>query len=150
MLLTSPVLKMKVVLFPYHNEVGIVDWIKAVIASVIAVFAPIYAVMLVTGFLIVCDLITGMMAAMKRKEKINSSAFRRTVSKIAIYQIVIMSAFLVEVYMLKGALPISKIAASIVGITELMSIVENAETVYGQPIFKKIRRMLGSENDRKK
>jgi len=125
-------------------------WIKAVLASVIAVFAPIYAVMMAAGFLIICDLITGMMAAKKRGDKISSSVFRRTVSKIAVYQIVIMSAYLVEVYMLGGALPISKIAASIVGITELMSIVENAEVVYGQPIFKKIRSILGSENDKKK
>lgn len=124
------------------------SWIKAVVASMIAVFAPIYTVMFAAGFLIICDLITGMMAAKKRGEKISSSVFRRTVSKIAVYQIVIMSAFLVEAYMLGGALPISKVAASIIGITELMSIVENAEAVYGQPIFKKIRKMLGSENDK--
>lgn len=61
-----------------------------------------------------------------------------------------MSAFLVEKYMLGGAIPVSKIAASIIGITELMSIIENSEVVYGQPIFNKIRRMLGSENDKKK
>jgi phage-related holin len=125
-------------------------WMKALIASMIAVFAPIYTVMFATGFLIVFDLITGMMAANKRKEHISSAVFRRTVTKIAVYQIVIMSAFLVEKYMLGGALPISKVAASIVGITELMSIMENAEVVYGQPIFNKIRKMLGSENDKKK
>lgn len=125
-------------------------WFKALAASIIAIFAPIYTLMFAAGFLIIGDLITGIMAAKKRGDVICSAAFRRTVSKIAVYQIVIMSAFLVETFMLGGALPISKIAASIIGITELMSIIENAEIVYGEPIFSKIKRILGSDNDKKK
>lgn len=123
---------------------------KVWIAAVVGIFAPVHAIMLVTGFLIFADLATGIMAAKKRGEKISSAAMRRTVSKILVYQLVIMSGFLVETYMVGGVIPISKIAASIIGMTELLSILENAEHIYGQPIFKKLLRMLGSENDKPK
>lgn len=129
---------------------NMISWIKTLLASFLAVFAPINMLMFAAGFLIFADLITGLLAAYKQKDKITSAGFRRTVTKIAVYQIVIMSAFLVEVHMLGGALPISKIAASIIGITELMSILENAEIVYGEPIFTKIKRFLGSDNDKKR
>lgn len=125
------------------------DTIKVLAAAFIGIFAPVHAIMLVTGFLIFADLVTGIMAARKRGEKISSAAMRRTISKILVYQLVIMSGFLAETYMLNGLIPISKIAASIIGITELLSILENAEKVYGQPIFKKIIKILGSENDKK-
>lgn len=118
--------------------------------SLIGIFAPVHAIMMVAGFLIFVDLLTGIMAAKKRGEKITSAGWRRTVSKIAVYQLVIMSGFLVETYMLHNLIPISKIAASVIGITELLSILENAEKIYGQPIFKKIIKMLGSENDKPK
>lgn len=110
---------------------------------------PVYPIMAVAGFLIFADLATGMLAARKNKEPISSAAMRRTVSKILVYQLVIMSGFLVEMYMLGGMLPISKIAASIIGLTELLSILENAEKAYGAPIFKKLLTLLGSENDKK-
>lgn len=125
-------------------------WIKAVFASLLAVFAPIYPLIFATGFLIICDLITGLMAAKQQKEKITSAGLRRTVSKVLIYQAVILSAFLVEFFMLDGSLPVSKVAASIIGITELTSIVENAEIVYGEPIFSKLKRIFGIPKDKEK
>jgi phage-related holin len=132
-----------------HKPIGFEMDIKVWIAAIIGIFAPVHAIMLAAGFLIFADLATGMMAAKKRGEKISSAAMRRTVSKILVYQLVIMSGFLVETYMIGGAIPISKIAASIIGMTELFSILENAEQIYGQPIFKKLLRALGSENDKK-
>lgn len=120
---------------------------KIWVGSLIGIFAPVHAIMLVTGFLIFADLVTGILAAKKRGEKISSAVMRRTISKILVYQLVIMSGFLVEHYMLQNWIPIAKIAASIIGVTELLSILENAEQVYGVPIFKKLMKILGSEND---
>jgi phage-related holin len=126
------------------------DWIKASIVGLIGIFAPVHAVMFSVGFLIVVDLISGVWAAKIANKKITSAGIRRTVTKLCVYQIVIMSGFLVEVYMLDKLIPVSKIAASIIGITELMSILENAEVIHGEPIFKKLIKKLGSDNDKDK
>jgi len=126
------------------------DIINGLIISTVSVLAPIQAVMLTVGALIVFDLVTGVMAARKRGEVVKSAALRRTVSKLVIYQIAVISAFLVETFLLKGALPISKITAGIIGTVELTSIFENVNTVYGSNIFKKVLGMLGSTNDKDK
>jgi phage-related holin len=126
------------------------NWLKATAASLVAVFTPVHAIMLTVGFLIVFDLITGVWAAKVRKEKISSAAFRRTATKLAIYQIVIMTGFLTEIHLIDGLFPVSKIAASIIGLTELLSILENSEVIHGEPIFKKLINKLGSDNDKKK
>lgn len=125
------------------------NWFKATLASLVAVFAPVHAIMLTVGFLIVADLITGVWAAKVKGEKISSAAFRRTATKIFLYQLVIMTGFLTEIYLIDKLFPISKIAASIIGLTELLSILENAEVIHGQPIFKKLISKLGSDNDKK-
>ena len=58
------------------------DFITGLLVSTVAVFAPIKAVILVTGILIFADLFTGIMAARKKGEKITSAGLRRTTSPI--------------------------------------------------------------------
>lgn len=125
------------------------NWIKASLAGLIGVFAPVHMVMFAVGFLITVDLITGIWAAKIKGQKITSAALRRTATKICIYQLVVMSGFLAEVYLVDKLFPISKIAASIIGITEMLSILENAEVIHGEPIFSKLIKKLGSDNDKK-
>lgn len=124
------------------------EWLKALFLSVIAVFAPVHAVMFTVGFLIFADLITGIIAAHKRGEKITSAGVRRTISKMVVFQLAIMSAFLIETYISVGV-PITKLAAATIALTELLSVMENVESVYGSPIFKSIIKKIGSDNDKK-
>lgn len=118
-----------------------------IITVLIAALAPIHALMISVGFLILADLITGIWAAIKRKEKIKSSTMRRVISKICVYNVAVISGFLVEQYMLDSFLPISKIVASVIGLVELKSILENGNDILGTPIFKTILSKLGSDND---
>lgn len=112
------------------------------------VLAPIKALMISTGFLIFVDLVTGIWAAYQQKQPITSAALRRTVSKILIYQLAIISGFIVEHYMLTDFLPISKIVASVIGLVELKSVLENSNKIMGQDLFKVVIAKLGSENDK--
>jgi hypothetical protein len=116
--------------------------------SFLAVFAPIKALILCVGFLIFADCFTGVWAAKKRKEPISSAALRRTVSKMVIYQLALLSGFLVEVYMIESLLPISKLVAGAIGMVELKSVLENSTVIVGQDIFKSIIKKLGSQNDK--
>jgi hypothetical protein len=124
------------------------DWLHKIFIASVAALAPIHAVILSVGFLIIADLITGILAAYKRKEKITSAAMRRTISKIVVYQLAVISGFLLEAYLLDKLLPISKIVAGVIGIVEFKSILENSNYIIGQDIFKALIKKLGSENDK--
>lgn len=126
------------------------DYLIALGISVLAVFAPIKHVFLVTGILIFSDLITGILAARKRGEKVTSAGLRRTFTKLFVYNAAIALGFLVEVFMLEGFIPVSKITAGVISVVELTSILENLNAINGSPIFKQIIEKLGSTNDKKK
>lgn len=123
------------------------DYLIGLLLSTLAVFAPIQSVLLVTGVLIFSDLITGILAARKKKKKITSAGLRRTVTKVAIYNAAIMLGFLTETYMLDGFLPVSKIAAGLISVVEIKSVLENLDVLNSSPIFKSLINKLGSIND---
>ena len=82
----------------------------------------------------------------KKNEKIQSAEMRRSISKFVVYQIAIISGFLLETYMLENLLPVSKIVAGVIGMVEFKSILENVSTIVGQDILKMVLDKLGSKN----
>jgi phage-related holin len=123
------------------------DFVVGLAVSTIAVFAPIKSVILVTGLLIFADLITGILAARKKKQPITSAGLRRTVTKIFVYNAAILLGFLAETYMLEGFIPISKIASGLIAVVEMASLLENLNIINGSPVFKALIQKLGSIND---
>ena len=124
------------------------DYLVGLLLSTVAVFAPIKALLLVTGILIFSDLVSGIIAARKKGTKITSAGMRRTVTKILVYNSAIMLGFLTETYILEGFLPLSKIAAGLISVVELKSVLENLDKINGNPIFKSLISKLGSINDK--
>ena len=120
---------------------------KYIFGSILGVLAPVQEVIIVTFVLILVDLVSGIFAAKKRKEKIESSGLRRTITKIFVYQTAIITAFLVQNYLLGNKLPLCSIVAGVIGIVESTSIFENLNTIQGYNVFKKILILLGSPND---
>lgn len=125
------------------------EFLKALLFSAVAVLAPIHALLIVTGILIVFDTITGIVAAKKRGERISSSGFKRTVIKMTMYQIGILSGFLLETYILGNLFPVSKMIAGAICVTETKSILENASAISGKNILKEIIEKLGTTNKNK-
>lgn len=115
--------------------------------SITAVFAPINSTIITVGVLIFSDLILGVYAATKRGEEITSAGLRRTISKMFVYQMVILTSFLGETYLLGGILPVVKLVAGVIGVTELKSILENSGDITGIS-FKSVIKKLGSKNDK--
>ena len=121
-------------------------FLNYLVVSLISVLAPIKAVLLVTGYLIMADLVSGILAAKKRGDSITSSGIRRTVVKFLVYNLAILTAFLIETYLVANVFPMAKIVSSIIGVTEGVSIFENLNTINGSNIFKKVLDVLGSKN----
>ncbi len=122
------------------------QWIKASLVALIAVFAPIKAMILTMLVLVIADLITGVWAAYKTGQPITSAKMRTTVSKLLIYLVAICVGFLVEVYLIDALLPVSKLIAGAIGMVELTSLLENANKILGTDLFKALISKLGSAN----
>jgi phage-related holin len=114
------------------------NWILATMVTLQAVFQPAQSMLLTVLVLIVCDLITGVLAARKRGESIKSAGIGRTIVKLVIYELAIGLSFLAETYLMGPLIPASKIAASLIGTTELLSVLENLNTLSGGDLLKSI------------
>ncbi len=114
---------------------------------VVAVLAPIQSVIISVGVLVFADAITGIWASIKNGQGFNSAALRRTVSKLLIFQLCIITGFLVEQYLIGSIIPITKIIGGLIGLVELTSILENANKITGTNLFKLLIERLGSQND---
>lgn len=119
------------------------------LVAFVAALVPIKMVLITVGILIMVDLITGIWAAKKRGERISSAVMRRTVSKFLIYQTTIITGFLLQTYLLDNIIPVSKLVASVIGLVEFKSILENGNSILGEDLFKVIIQKLGSDNDKK-
>lgn len=117
--------------------------------AIAVIFAPVQSIMLSALALIAADLITGVMAARKRGEKIKSSGLRRTIVKILVYEIAIGLGFIAQHYLMMDVIPIANIIGSYVGLTELVSVYENIDKMSGGQLLKSIIDRLKSANDKK-
>lgn len=122
------------------------QWFKSIFVALVAVFAPIKGMILTMLALVLADLITGIWAAYKSQQPITSAKLRTTVTKLLIYLIAVCIGYLTETYLLEGLLPISKLIAGAVGLVELTSLLENANKILGQNLFKMLIDKLGSAN----
>jgi hypothetical protein len=126
---------------------SIMKHIHAFILAAITILAPIQAALTTAGCLVMLDLILGIIAAKKRGAPITSAGLRRTVSKMVIFQIAIITGFLTEKYLTGDLVPVCKIITAFIGLTEIKSIVENLNAINGNSIFSDLITKLGSKND---
>ena len=104
-------------------------WIKAFAISTLALFAPIKPMVIAAFVLVTMDLITGIVRARKQLLPIQSSQFRRTITKLVAYELSIVLAFVCETWLTGDLLPLTKMAAGAVGLVELLSILENINVI---------------------
>jgi hypothetical protein len=105
-------------------------WAAPFILAGLAWLAPIHALMGLVGLLIGIDFVLGILAAHKRGEPLTSKAMGRTIYKVAGYQLAVITGFALE-SLVPGSLPIAKLCASVIGLTEAKSIVESVKDLTG-------------------
>lgn len=111
-------------------------WVTETIVAICAILLPLKVSIIAITVLMIADLVTGIMAAVKRGDKISSNRFGSTIQKFIIYNICLISGFVLEKYLAMDVFPLSKIMAGIVGMRELISVLENSSIVIGADIFK--------------
>jgi amino acid transporter len=112
------------------------------IVLISSIISPLYPLMIVTGILILTDTAIGVYAAFKAKEAISSRRFGNVISKMVLYQISLISGFLVETYVLDNIIPMTRVIAGVITFTELFSILENVSKITNSPIGEKIKKIL--------
>ena len=106
-------------------------WLTSLATAVVAVTSPVHVLLAAVGFLIFADMVTGIMAAVKRGEALTSRALSRSVYKAAAYQIAVLSGFAMEHLLVGDVLPIAKLVAAAIGLVEFKSLAENVRVVTG-------------------
>lgn len=119
-----------------HNYIH--NFFVKYLAIILAILAPVKTVMISVGFLIVADLITGVWASKKKRVKITSARMSHSVTKMAAYQIAVITGFVCEKYLISSAVPITQIVSGLIGATELLSCYENINIITGVDFKKKI------------
>jgi hypothetical protein len=104
----------------------------------IALFTPIYPAMITIGILLTFDIVAGILAAKKRGEKITSRRLSLTLSKMLLYNMLIISAFLVEKYVVEWV-PFVKIVTGFLAIVELKSLAENIGVITGVNVWNAVK-----------
>ena len=114
-------------------------YLSALLLSIVGIFSPIVPLMLTVGFLIATDFFFALWKAYKRKEKITSRKMYNTVPKIFIYNLMIISVFLLEKYIIQSGVPIEKVAATAIGLVETKSICESFYSLTGIDLMDKFK-----------
>ena len=113
----------------------------------LAVFLPIKELMLTIGFLVGADMVVGIWKALKLKQRIRSRRMSDTITKLLLYQIAIMSGFLIETFIIAELIPITKLVATVVAVIEFKSIIESIESVTGKDLWSKIKTIIGRKSE---
>jgi hypothetical protein len=113
----------------------------------LAVFLPIKELMLTIGFLVAADMVVGIWKALKLKQRIRSRRMSDTITKLLLYQIAIMSGFLIETFIISELIPITKLVATVIAVIEFKSIIESIESVTGKDLWSKIKTIIGRKSE---
>jgi len=113
----------------------------------LAVFLPIKELMLTIGFLVASDMVVGIWKALKLKQRIRSRRMSDTITKLLLYQIAIMSGFLIETFIISELIPITKLVATVIAVIEFKSIIESIESVTGKDLWSKLKTIIGRKSE---
>ncbi len=109
----------------------LVEWGAITLAAGWALLLPIQGLMLALGTLIGADFITGVWKSAKKRKKITSRGWRRTIGKSAIYLVAVIAGFACD-YIVQNETPIIARTVSLaIALTEIKSIMENFYAVTG-------------------
>lgn len=91
---------------------------------------------------VIADMITGIMAAMRNNEELMSRGISRTLEKIALYtgSILIVAHF--EDTFSVPLLQLPYVVAAIIAITEMKSFFENVEKITGTPMWSPVQQRI--------
>lgn len=121
----------------------IISHFDSIIITLMAFFAPTVPLLLSIGFLVGVDFIFGIYRAWKTNQEITSRKMSKTITKIFLYNMAILSVWVLEKNIIGSEIPITKIVAGMICLVETKSIDETFKLVFGFSIWEKMKKALG-------
>ena len=122
-------------------------WGGDIVLSCLSILLGVKPIMVTIGILLFFDFLTGVWSSIKNGEEINSKRMGATVTKMILYQMAILSAFLVEKFIITQ-LPLTELVAGFLSLIELKSISENVFKITGINFFSSIKNILTRNGDK--
>lgn len=116
-------------------------FVQQLILIIVTFFAPLIPAMIAILLLVIIDTITAIIAAHKSNEAITSKKFGGSVTKLLVYQLLIISAHLCEKFLFPQVAFV-KITLAFLATTEFISISENFQKTTGLSFIKYIKKFL--------
>jgi len=120
------------------------QYLLNLLLATIAILSPIKEAMFTVGALIFIDLMLGVYASYKNNIKIESKKLKNTVVKTLVYQVVIISAFICESYLV-NIIPFLKVTLAFIAIVEFKSIAENMTKITGKDFYSYIKSFINTK-----
>lgn len=114
--------------------------------TALTILEPIHSALASAALLVTADFVTGIWKSKKLGIKITSSGIRDSFTKMFLYLLGISLAFSIESGMKIDYFPWVKSVCFMIALTELKSILENADKILGTPVFYALLKKLGSKN----
>lgn len=104
--------------------------VMKVVGWISVITLPIRPALIAISVLTMADFFSGIWASIKENKPITSNGLSRTVKKILSYQLVIVTSFVIETYLLQE-MPVVKVVSGFIAITEGKSFFENIRRITG-------------------
>lgn len=115
---------------------------------IVAYVSPVQSIIILMGFLLFGDLVTGIWSAKRRGQRISSKRMSDTITKMVLYTLLILLTHGVEsVFTALEYLHMTQIASSVMCIVELKSVYENVSEIVGDDLWRLIRDKVGAFKD---
>ena len=107
-------------------------------ASVFGVLAPVTTIIYTLTFIIFLDFVFGIVKSIKLKQEVTSRKMSQSISKVFLYNLLIIGLFLIDKYILQTGIGLEKVGASLIILVEIRSIDEHFIKLFGYSLWDKI------------
>tara|TARA_R110001592_G_scaffold74778_3_gene226844 strand:- start:5290 stop:5724 length:435 start_codon:yes stop_codon:yes gene_type:complete len=122
-----------------------VDFFMKFVLWFFAILVPLYDVAGALIILIIIDLITGIIASIKKSSPFQWSKIFNTLNKLIIYCLILLAAWVIESKIIPS-IPFMRLVAGFLALTELRSILENFKDIFGIDAWDYIRAAIKRQN----
>ena len=108
------------------------------LASIFGVIAPVSAIIYTLTFIIFLDFVFGICKSIKFKDIITSRKMSQSISKVFLYNLLIIGLFVMDKYVLNSGIGLEKVGASLIILVEIRSIDEHFTKIFGYSLWERI------------
>lgn len=113
-------------------------WLLHLWIGLVAFISPLFPLAILVSTLIGTDFVFGIYRAYKTRQEINSRKMGHTISKLFLYNLAVLSVFMLEKLVFGTDTQFTKVVVGVIAMVELKSIDESFRILYGFSIYESL------------